>query len=81
MSKPIDIQTVVANLDEQVSRASDRFYQWAMTGDEWEDPSWTIETCYMQLLAALEALDMTELRDNVYAEYAEVKQSGGFSLW
>lgn len=80
ITKSIDIQTVIANLEEQVIRATSQFNHWSMTGEDWEDPSWVIEACFLQLLAVLEVLGMPELRNNVYSEYAEVKKSpSGFS--
>jgi hypothetical protein len=76
----MDIQTIVTNLEEQVARATSQFNNWSFSGDEWDEPSWVIEVCFIQLLAALEALGMSELRNNVYAEYAEIKASSdGFS--
>lgn len=75
MAKSIDIQTVIANLEEQANKATAQFNRWSMTGDDWDDPSWVIEVCFIQLLAALEALGMPELRSNVYSEYREVLAS------
>ncbi len=75
MARSIDIQTVIANLEEQTSKATAQFDRWSMTDDDWEDPSWVIEVCFIQLLAALEALSMPELRSNVYSAYKEVLAS------
>ena len=75
MTRSTDIQTVIANLEEQASKATAQFNRWSMTDDDWDDPSWVIEVCFIQLLAALEALGMPELRSNVYSEYKEVLAS------
>jgi len=75
MAKSIDIQTVIANLEEQANKATAQFNRWSMTGEDWDDPSWIIAVCFIQLLAALEALSMPELRSNVYSEYKEVLAS------
>ncbi len=75
MARSIDIQTVIANLEEQTSKATAQFDRWSMTDDDWEDPWWVIEVCFIQLLAALEALSMPELRSNVYSAYKEVLAS------
>jgi hypothetical protein len=80
MTRSIDIQTVITNLEEQVGKASRQFDWWIITGDDWDKPSWNIEACFIQLLTVLEALGMPELRNNVYAEYTEIKASSlGFS--
>ncbi|MCX5733260.1 MAG: hypothetical protein NTW68_02895 [candidate division NC10 bacterium] len=79
-TRTVDIDSVLTNLEEQVSRAVSKFIDWSMTGDPWDEPSWNIEACFIQLLAALEALGMPELRNGVYAKYAEIKTSSeGFS--
>lgn len=80
MTRSIDTQTVIANLEKQVARTYSQFNRWTTIGDDWDEPSWGIETCFIQLLAGLEALGMPELRNNVYAEYLEIKNSSkGFS--
>jgi hypothetical protein len=71
----IDIHTVINNLEEQVSKADSRFDQWIMLGDDWSEPSWDIELCFIQLLAALEAMSMSELRNHVHTNYIEIKKS------
>ena len=73
MDKSINIQNIIINLKEQVARADKQFDEWAMSGDEWVEPSWLIEACFIQLLAGLEALGMPELRNTVNAEYIDLK--------
>src|SRR5205809_3587279 len=80
MSNSGEIQTVIYNLEQQVTKASSLFDEWMLSGDAWAEPSWMIEVCFLQLLAASEALGLPEFRGLAYAEYSRVKGSSiGFS--
>ena len=79
MNTSITIHNVITNLKEQISRADKQFDQWVMIHDDWDEPSWLIEACFIQLLAGLEVLGMPELRSIVNAEYTALKElSPGF---
>jgi len=41
--------------------------------DEWDEPTWLIEACFIKLLTGLEALGMPELRSIVDADYKQFK--------
>src|SRR4030043_1128610 len=71
----IDIQIAIQNLESQLSKASSQFHQWEMTCEDWYDPSWLIESCFLQLLTVTEALDLPEFRKMAYEEYTAVKGS------
>jgi hypothetical protein len=80
MKMETSIQTVVHNLDEQVTKASSLFEAWMLTSDQWTEPSWLIEVCFLQLLAGLEALGLTEFRGLAYAQYKKARDSpSGFT--
>ena len=80
MKTKIDIQIAIQNLEMRLKQASSNFYQWAMTGDDRYDPSWLIESCFIQLFTVAEVLDLPEFRKMVYEEYAAIKSSkSGFA--
>ena len=59
MACTVELKDIIANLKNQLANASGQFEEWNNTGDEWLNPSWLIETCFVQLLAGLEALNCT----------------------
>lgn len=67
------LKNVVDNLKNEVSRTSSQFDRWADFRDEWDEPTWLIEACFIQLLTGLEALGMPELWKIVNAEYTQLK--------
>ncbi|HAW57869.1 MAG TPA: hypothetical protein DCX03_02445 [Bacteroidales bacterium] len=69
------IQKSIKTLDADMSSAYSQFDEWAMTDDDWRDPSWLIEKCFLQLLAIAEVLNLEELRKMIYAEYTKIKDS------
>jgi hypothetical protein len=75
MGNNIDKNIAIQNLETQISQTSRQFSEWMHIGDDWLEPSWLIESCYLQLLAVIEALDLPELRMIAYNEYKEVKSS------
>lgn len=80
MTNAEERQTIIFNLEQQVIRASSLFDEWMLSGDEWQEPSWLIEICFLQLLAGAEALGLAEFRRLVEMQYSRVKESpGGFS--
>jgi hypothetical protein len=80
MKQTINIQEGIRNLKEKINEAYRDFDEWTMTGDDFREPSWLIEICFIQLLAITEALGLEELRKMMFTEYTEVKNSKyGFS--
>ena len=71
----VDIPSAIQNLDIQISKAGQRFYNWMMHGDDWLAPSWDIESCFLQLLTVAEAIDLPEFRRMALEEYLTVKNS------
>lgn len=80
MKNMIDIQIAIQNLVTQINKASSQFYRWVITDDDWDDPSWIIESCFLQLLIVTEILSLPEFRRMVYEELVAVKGSkSGFN--
>ncbi len=80
MTAQIDPQVAIQNLDRQINEAYHGFSRWTEGGDEWSEPDWITESCFIQLLAITEGLGLAELRNMIYAEYVATKQSnGGFT--
>src|SRR4030042_3252991 len=75
MKQIINIQTAIQNLNDKIIEADRYFDEWCITGDEYREPSWLIEICFLQLLAIAEAIGLEELRKMIYTEYSEVKNS------
>ena len=80
MKHSINIQESIQNLRDRINEASGNFNTWLTTGEDYIEPSWLIEICFIQLLAITEVLGLEELRKMIYAEYLEIKNSkNGFS--
>jgi hypothetical protein len=75
MKDKIDIQIAIQNLKARIGEASSQFRDWIMTGEQWYNPSWSIESCFLQLLIITEILSLPELRNMIHEEYIEVKKS------
>ncbi len=75
MTPDLDLLTALTNLREQESRAASQFYDELEYHEESADPSWHIETCYIQLLVVLEAFNLPALRSMVDADYQSAKGS------
>jgi hypothetical protein len=75
-----DIQTILSNIEQNESKASILFSNWELGGDPFDEPSWTTELCFLQLMTASEALNLSEFRRLIEVEYLRVKNSdNGFS--
>lgn len=75
MKNTIDIQIAIQNIVTQLSKASSQFNEWIIANEDWYDPSWSIESCFFQLLIVTESLSLPEFRKMVYEEYVAVKGS------
>lgn len=83
MKTTLEIKQALQNLDERISKAYRSLDDWIGSGEEeWLDPSWLVESCFLQLLSIAEAFGLPEFRKMIESEYLEVKRSdGGFSAW
>jgi hypothetical protein len=80
MKQILNIKEAIHNLRIKISEADRSFDDWIMTDDEYKNPSWLIERCYIQLLAIAEALELEEFRKMIQVEYDKIKISkDGFS--
>lgn len=80
MKDKIDIQIAIQNLKTRIGEASSQFHDYMMSGEEWYNPSWLIESCFLQLLLITETLSFTEFRNIIHKEYIDVKKSkNGFN--
>lgn len=75
MKQIINIKKAMLNLKNEIKEADRNFYELLMTDNEYSEPSWLIEMCFLQLLAIAEALGLEEFRKMIYTEYSEVKNS------
>jgi hypothetical protein len=62
------------SLNSDIAETAGYFYEWAM-GDEYKEPSWSIEKCFFKLLVITEALGLEEFRKVIYSEYDRLKKS------
>jgi hypothetical protein len=69
------ISTAILKLNSEISSAEGNFLHWSETGDEYSEPSWEIQMCYLQLLAIAESMQLEEYRKLIFAEYEKTKSS------
>ena len=73
------IQQAIASLKASILTADNTFDDYVMSGDEWINPRWLIERCFLQLLTIVESLGLIKLHEMVLAEYIKAKETkGGF---
>lgn len=75
MKQVLDIKEAIRSLKSNISQAHNYFEEWVMTDDEYKEPSWLIECCFIQLLAIAEVLELEEFRKMVQLEYTTIKSS------
>ena len=75
MSLNPDVQASIKKLRIEVSEADATFDQWIHTGDEFSEPTWLFEICFLQLLAITETLGLPLLRQMIMSEYKRIKGS------
>ena len=78
MKNNINIQETLQKLRSRVSKAASTFSEWMHAGEQdedWYDPSWIIESCFIQLLSIAETLELSNLREIIYKEYLKAKRN------
>lgn len=77
MKTEIDIPIAIQNLSAHLGKASVQFDDWITSGDDWLDPAWLIESCYLQLLAITETLSLSEFRKdwNLFLRESDVPRN------
>ena len=75
-----NIKEAVHDLHKLIREANQDFYVWVETDDDFKEPSWLIEVCFLRLLVVTEALELEEFRAMVNSEFSGFKNSEkGFS--
>ena len=75
-----DLAIIVSNIEQNIEKASNLYNAWMIQGDPFDEPSWSIEGCFLQLMMAAEALNLSELRRMIEVEYLQTKQlENGFT--
>jgi len=70
-----NIEEAIYDLKNKISEADRRFDDWILTNNEYKNPFWLIERCFIQLLAIAEAIGLEEFRKMIHVEYDEIKTS------
>lgn len=82
MKDLISIQRALLDLKLKIHRADSQLEDWIATGDEYAEPSWLIESCFLQLLAIVNALELPRFRQMLGAEYLKVTHAkDAFAAW
>lgn len=75
-----DLTFSIQSLESQLSKASMQFDEWVHTENDWYDPSWHLESCFLHLLIICESLNLNEFHKMIQSEYLSFKESKkGFS--
>ncbi len=70
-----NIHEAINSLKTSIQNAARRFDDYIIYGDEWANPDWFIEICYIRLLAIIESLGLSKLHDMVLSEYLRTKET------
>lgn len=82
MSEKLDARILLHSLDDRMAEASRDLDLWVTTDNEYCEPDWLIESCFLQLLAIIEALDLNSFHQMALAEYKKTASSRqGFHAW
>jgi hypothetical protein len=73
MKESIDIQQAIRNLRIRINQSDDQFDDWKNSGDDWKEPSWLFESCFLQLQAIVEVLNLSGLYTIVRSEFESLK--------
>jgi hypothetical protein len=80
MDTNLDIKSAVKGLNKAIRDADASFDRYILDQDVWSDLDWAFETCYLKLLAIVEAMHLNELHKKIYSEYLELKSDkNGFN--
>jgi hypothetical protein len=75
MNSILDIQQSISALRSSINEAQQAFNE----DNEFNDPAWHIESCFLKLLTVTEAMELIEINKIVTQEYNAIKASkGGF---
>ncbi|MDZ7722879.1 MAG: hypothetical protein U5R06_08735 [candidate division KSB1 bacterium] len=78
--KEIDIQTAIQGLQSKILTTDSDFIEYHNSAYDYNFP-WRIDSCFLQLLALLEILELPEMRKMALQEYLEMKKFGKWFLF
>lgn len=70
-----NIEEALKSLKTSLQQADRSFDDSLLYDDEWADPGWVIERCFMKLLAIVESIGLSKLHDMILAEYIKAKET------
>lgn len=73
-----NIESAILLLKNRITQADSQLEDWCRIGEDFMDPSWAIESCFVSLLAITEAFGLEELRKIAHLEYLDIKNKKGF---
>jgi len=77
-----NIKMALSRLDELIQEAGTQLEEWITTDNEYLEPDWITESCFLQLLALAEAIGLSSYHKMLLAEYSKVSSSNkGFHDW
>lgn len=68
------IREAVSSLKTSIQNAASSFDEY-IYGNEWANPGWAIDRCFIKLLAIFESLGFSKLYEMVLAEYSRIKET------
>jgi hypothetical protein len=72
-----NIHQAITRLKASLISVGNLFDEYILSDDEWLNPSWNIEKCFLQLLTIVESLGLTKLHEMVLTEYENAKETKG----
>lgn len=65
----------ITNLKISMRTADSSLYDYLINDDEWVNPNWAIERCFIKLLAIVESLGLPKLHEMIFSEYLKTKET------
>ncbi len=79
MIRAESIHQAISNLRTSMLATDRSWDNYVSSGDEWLNPDWDIERCFIKLLVIIESLGLSSLHEMVLSDYLRAKEAkGGF---
>jgi hypothetical protein len=75
MRETLDIREAITKLKMSINAVDNSFDDYILSGDDWRNPNWGIENCFLKLIVISEAMGLMELHKIIYSEYLSIKES------
>lgn len=75
MTETLDIRETIKKLKMSLASAKNSFDEYMVYGEEWSNPDWVIENCFLKVITIIEAMGLLELHKIAYSEYLSIKES------